>query len=218
MNLDDVVKYTTIVSGIFQVGAIVGAWVAWQGVREAVKDSQVRSQREAGLLAIKEAEIFAEKLIPEYSNLLPLIRGRLGGIGEKEGDFRPHSFKTEAQMNKFREAVKNVLYQTPAGGLCVEFSNKLESFAMAFTKRIADEAVIYESVARTYCDMVEELYFYYCDQRINKHSGGYENTIVLYRTWRKRLQLPELYAARGEIDQKISDASDVEQLGKPLGV
>ena len=101
--------------------------------------------------------------------------------------------------------------------MCIEFTNNLEAFAMAFNKGLADESVVYESVARSYCDIVEELYLYYCMQRSDKHSGEYDNTISLYKKWRKRLQLPVLREAKKEIDEQLDDVSEEDLIMTPIG-
>ena len=59
--MDIIIKITQIIANAAQVGIVVGIYFAWKQVKIAIKDIRIRSAREAGTVAISQAEVFAKK-------------------------------------------------------------------------------------------------------------------------------------------------------------
>ena len=68
-------------------------------------------------------------------------------------------------------------------GVVQETLNNMEFFAMHFTHNTAEESVVYQSLHKTYIDMVRALY--YNISRCNKlgETYFYTNVIALYNKW-----------------------------------
>ena len=65
--------------------------------------------------------------------------------------------------------------------------NNLEYFAFNFTHNVADESVIYQSLAPTYIDLVELLYYLIAQANDpNVAVNYYTNVTELYSIWKKR--------------------------------
>ena len=80
------------------------------------------------------------------------------------------------------DLVKNFFFDFVGGVL-----NNLEFFAMYYTHNVAEENVVYESLAPTYIRFVEMMYFHI--SRINQTGSTdhyYTNIIELYRIWKER--------------------------------
>lgn len=72
------------------------------------------------------------------------------------------------------------------GNIVTELLNNIEFFAMNFTHKVADETVVYQSLGKTYIEMIQLLYY---DIRKNNSIGKqrlFTNAIELYHIWYER--------------------------------
>lgn len=65
--------------------------------------------------------------------------------------------------------------------------NNLEYFAMYYSHNVADESVVYESLAPTYIDFVEIMYYQISSINNTKNAEHfYTNVVKLYKKWKER--------------------------------
>lgn len=92
------------------------------------------------------------------------------------------------QPKKHIEVNKNKVIDLFMNKIVSETLNNLEYFSMHFTYETADDAVIYQSLHKTYLEIVQLLYY---DIAINNNNGSdrfYTNVIELYNKWQKMSQ------------------------------
>ena len=69
----------------------------------------------------------------------------------------------------------------------IDLMNKLEWFSMNFQYKIADEAILYQSLHQTFLSTVWLLYPYICGVNREGQAKYFTNTIWLFNLWRNRL-------------------------------
>lgn len=223
-------------ANISQIILVVGLYFAWRQISVAVKDIKIRSRREAGAFAIAQAERFAKEIIPEYIKIDDKLGNKLkdkikGGL--QLPTIPPVDFTLqEAKLKNFRafkESIDCLMEDEIFYDDVILLTNKLESLSLSFTKGLADEEIVFGSLADAYCSMIHRLYFYYCLNRNNSDKThqilGYPNTIELYTTWNQRLEKFKLEKEKSsleekkiETERKIHSASLRSSAIPPIGV
>jgi hypothetical protein len=67
-------------------------------------------------------------------------------------------------------------------------SNSLEIIAIAFTSAETDKDIALPVIAKGFCTIVEQLYFFYCVNRKESYKlNFYSHTICLYQEWSSKL-------------------------------
>jgi hypothetical protein len=218
------VQYWHASQNIVQFGAnfaqillLGGFYFTWRQLKIAVGDIQLRSEREAAMLSIKEADQFAAVLIPAY-HVIESKFGGLPGIPNKLDHFFPSEINGPNQQ-KYRDKLDQMKADVELHKETHTLANKMESMAMAFMKGVADEKMVFGCMGDAYCRMIEGIYFFYCECRKNSKSNFYlfDNTINLYRTWSSRIEKGDLEKARNIIDKRISIVSTASLPIKPVG-
>lgn len=64
--------------------------------------------------------------------------------------------------------------------------NNMEYFALHFKHNTADETVVYQSLHKTYLEMVKYLYYYIANNNKSSTNKLYTNVIWLFEKWRKK--------------------------------
>lgn len=114
-------------------------------------------------IIVESAEIFSKE--PRFDR--PII------IKEGENVIEARKINRSSVIDYFRNDI-----------IC-ETLNNLEYFALHFNYETADKTVVYQSLHRTYLEMVQMLYY---DIAINNDSGEqklYTNVIKLFNDWKK---------------------------------
>lgn len=213
-------------ANISQVVLVLGLYLGWRQLSVAIKDIQLRSKREAGMIAIEEAEKFAEEIIPSFDE----INSKISGSGAPN---RLERFVISeihpVNLQKYKDRREQMKKNPDVHGNLFDLANKIEGIATAFMKGIADEEVIFEAVGPVYCEIVEHIYFFYCHGRGNddKNLGkilSYSNTIKLYCIWKERIGKLGLEANKRDLVKKTTDIDKEIQVAsikstpvKPLG-
>jgi len=70
--------------------------------------------------------------------------------------------------------------------LVTRFINKLEWFSMAFTSRLANDKVVYQSLHQSFLEIVKLLYFRISYENNNTYDKYFVNIIHLFLRWRER--------------------------------
>ncbi|MFZ2983755.1 MAG: hypothetical protein WA053_01590 [Minisyncoccia bacterium] len=207
-------------ASIAQILLVIGIYIGWKQLSIAVKDAQIRSKREAGILAIAQASSFANEVIP----LVEKIETKLGGpsaVSHKFNQFIPSEIRSTNQQ-KYKDKIAFMKSDFVLHKDIVDLANKMDSLAMSFTKGLADESVVFESIGPVYCEIIEDLYFFYCHyrrsgQRDSRGILGYQNTIDLYSIWGKRVEKIGLEVDRSELDARIKAVATKGSPIKALG-
>lgn len=106
------------------------------------------------------------------------------------------------QPKKYVEVNKNKVIDLFMNRIVSETLNNLEYFSMHFTYNTANDTVVYQSLHKTYLDVVQLLYY---NIAINNDKGAdrlFTNVIELYNIWQERSQ----DAKTKEIEQSRSTA------------
>lgn len=180
------------------------------------KEVEIRSKREAVVLAAQQCENCVVGLIPHIEK----CRGKLQALGIlhqwrlKNTDFTLGSITERVESQEWLTKFQNDEESTT---IALAALNRCESFAMYFANGAADETVAFPAIGDVFCAAVEILAPFLIalrEQNIqNTVSGPFENTLTLYRTWYVR-------AEQAKNHQK-SEALRVEaskgQVKKPIG-
>lgn len=85
--------------------------------------------------------------------------------------------------------------------------NNLEFFAMHFINGVADEEIVYQSLHKTYVEILELFYFDICLNNVKDGSKLFTNAIALYNNWKERAEKErekreEVYRGCGNYEKK----------------
>ena len=187
--------------------------LAVEAIEIAKTDIQVRSEREAVVLAAERCDIYANEILPFIGDLLVEMYSK--GISVEEWKLVNTSLddsslsnwdKANAWLDKIDLTISNQI---------ITFFNKLESLSVYFVKGAADEQVAFPSIAITFCSDIEKLAPFLIklrQQRTTKHtknyiehpSGPFQNTIQLYAIWADRIKKQDLELSASRITQELS--------------
>ena len=195
--------------------AIVGIIALWQLVLTK-HDIQVRSRREAVVLAAELCRNFAREVIPKAGKCFDTLAA--DNVTAKCWPVKDSKF-CEASFEDWKAAeawFQRVERSTGHLRMMTEVCNDLEAFAIYFMKGAADEKVAFGAVGVLYCDWTSKLAPYLVVARSPKTrppaftSGPFQNAVDLHAMWVSRLTRSELDDASKEIDarmQKLEDKS-----------
>lgn len=93
----------------------------------------------------------------------------------------------EGEIDVETSPQKELMLGSFAADVVAKTLNNLEYFAFYFTHKVADESVVYQSLAPTYIKLVELLYISIAGLNDTKSASTYyTNVTELYLTWRER--------------------------------
>lgn len=93
----------------------------------------------------------------------------------------------EGEIDVETSPQKELMLGSFAADVVAKTLNNLEYFAFCFTHKVADESVVYQSLAPTYIKLVELLYISIAGLNDTKSASTYyTNVTELYLTWRER--------------------------------
>lgn len=142
------------------------------------------SKREAASIAMKQIEVFTEKIVPLLNKLFESEQN----IGIVKPKIKPVSFTRshiieqfgETEFQKIKEERKAVILSS------IEVLNSLEAFSVYFTNDCADKEIGYSALGRTFCESIEGLYFDLSYLRPVSRDDSFPNIIQLYKIWNKK--------------------------------
>jgi len=101
--------------------------------------------------------------------------------------------------------------------------NSLEWFSMNFTKNIADESAVYQSLHQTFISCIRYLYYFIAIKNKTASEKLYTNLIELYNLWNTRLaeKSEEEVAKLKEVNKRaelngVSIQKEIEHTGEKL--
>lgn len=145
------------------------------------------SKRQAAELATKQINVYCKQIIPlqdkftdkkSEQNIERIVPKNLKKFTIQELE---SNINQEIINNKRKEFANNI-------DDILGILNSLESFAIYFTKGVADEEIAFSSIGRTFCFSVETFSFDLCILRKDDEISGFENVIKLYEMWNAKLK------------------------------
>ena len=97
---------------------------------------------------------------------------------------RPKEIEEGNKKYSTIEINKTALVNDFMNDIVCEVLNNMEFFAMHFTHNVADESVVYQSLHKTYLEMVSVLYYNIAKNNIDTQKL-YTNVIGLFNTWKR---------------------------------
>jgi hypothetical protein len=199
--IKQILEVLNLISGIaVGIAAIVALKQLKIGVHQAkiARDAiRIAAARESFKLAADQCHRFGEQIIPQFNRLAQELSANqttfiLAPFKVKDGEI--------AELNMERPALK--AYAEKLGSNSLIFLNSMESFAMFFTSKVADENVAYREAGISFCALVE--YFVPLIQW-NRLIGDapYASTIELYELWHERLEHEKLIKEKNQIDKSL---------------
>ncbi|MCF8298858.1 MAG: hypothetical protein K9J13_15020 [Saprospiraceae bacterium] len=167
--------------------------------KEARDQFRINNERNAITLAINISEKFAIIMV-KFNKLIRENGENIAAIEKFNTKFKDDMLKEKHCYKSISE--DDYLYYFK---LCKSFSNDLlliandfEGIALAFVNRVADEKSVFNSLAPSYCKIIEILYpiitHFRCIKcgdcayyNFNDKNNVYNNSLELYKTWKSRL-------------------------------
>jgi hypothetical protein len=185
-------------------GGIVLALVALYGIQQVrilKKDFEVRNERAAKEKAVEYCGRYLTAFIPLQDAFDQACAGKgLGRYDGPIGDFTPDSVPG-AYARRL-----GVFMKMPDTGLAAR--NELNHIASAFIYGVADEAVGFQVIGRSYCSTVAGIYDLLSWMRSGRSCQYWDPIVKLYQTWSVRLSRTEMEALRASLDARLTGVPD----------
>lgn len=192
-------------------------------LKEAKNELVINSLRDSIKLSAEQINYYMETIV-NYANISDI---KFKESNLKRVKFETKNFLYNELISKANEIDKD--YSKKYNDLVaydLNTLNSLETFSTYFTNKIADEKIAYLSVGKSFCNIIENLYYPLCVSRKNDNDY-YQNIVILYRLWKARLSKSILEnkerEVKSELSQKIKDINaqknkiDNFEESKPLG-
>lgn len=207
-----VLELAYFVSGIVVAGAALVGLKQLHLLRESLEvakqDYVTRNRREAAGLAIEQSSRYADAImkILHLANDLVLSKGLPWTPWPLDAmEFTPESVRLTGEAGRWVQAV---LSDDAVRVAATNAVNALESFALYFMSGAADEKIAYPAIAPSYCSAMDclapLLIALRAGQIENVASGGFENSVALYRIWATRAEEQRLEEARKRLPNVVT--------------
>ncbi|MBM3272451.1 hypothetical protein FJY94_04215 [Candidatus Kaiserbacteria bacterium] len=199
-SLQDYANIATIIAAASQAVLVLGLVSNWRQISISISNNRIRSLREARAFALSQATVFAD-IINAYDVVSPRLVNEQTRITHR---FSSLSYRelTAEQLPIYAALVKAIESDRQFMGQIIALANRIEAFSMTFTKGMADEEVVYDSVSQTYCEIVEAFFFIYCF--LGEMGTAYPNTKELYKVWKNRRDSQSLETEIKDLENKKS--------------
>jgi hypothetical protein len=190
--------------------------IGLEQIKLSKMDIEIRSKREAALIAINQTEIYCNEIIPAHDDLfLTWDKYGIPIYSTDKATFDPDDNSYIGFIKQLRKARSSLGEELVVEILKSELylCNKLEAIATYFVTGIADEEIAFISIGRTYCKHVEE--FSFTISKLSSESGYYKNVRRLYEIWHTRLNQQKLEEESKRISEELK-AIKPEYI-KPIG-
>lgn len=183
--------------------------LAKKALQATLEESEMRSEREAIVLAARQCERYAEKVIA----LSDKVGDQLKNAGMElrrwelsDDKFGPDSIEASSAAREWLDK-----YMKVPGDELMVLLNEMEAFAIYFAKGAADEKVAFSAVGPVFCSDVRT----YAPVIINCRRqstqglpiGPFQNTIELYRIWSARARQNALRAQAKAVASEVAKVS-----------
>ncbi|WP_369349752.1 hypothetical protein [Stenotrophomonas sp. JAG2] len=195
--------YLEAVYFLASIGLLIGVVLSLRQLRLMKTDIDSRNIREARAAALHALDAYAAKFVPlsgSYFDEWKSIEGLTPYVGPI-GNFSKESIPQDHRKNSVaRFALTKWLVAL----------NQLESMSANFTSGVADEALGFKYIGRSFCFWVERNYDVIAGSRSEAAMPHWQSIVELYLLWRPRLTTAELEAKKDELVARLRDLT-VEQ-------
>jgi hypothetical protein len=203
MGLRPYLEAAYFVAGVILAAGLIAAFVQIVLLK---RDIRTRNERAAKEKAIEAASRYLVDYVRlETVRFSKQLDQKLQSYTGPIGDFSRSSVQYSEKTAQ-RALLPNGL----------ETLNELEAISAYFTSGVADEAMGFTIIGRTFCSTIEHNYDIISTLRGDEGPFYYENIVLLYRLWRPRLTRSELLSAKDLLEQKIGAIKDADPI-RPIG-
>ena len=185
------------------------AFFALKQITVAKQASKTASLRDAYRLAAEQSHCYATEIVPKLNELDRAIK-------ENDVTFLVDvkvtisQYRVKVERSPGNVDVEKLVAIVPA---FMEAINRLETFSLFFTSRVADERIAFSSVGATFVSSVKDLLPLLV---ISANNGNHENVIKLFLLWNHRLEKQKLDRQKGSIEARLREMKPKELY--PIGV
>ena len=184
------------------------AFIALKQIAVTKQGNRIAAKRESYRLAAEQANIFAAELVPIFNELDKIIE-------TEEIEFF-QSFTVSIDGGAFRVTrTKRInTEEIPKIVPCAaNIMNRLETLAIFFTSKVADEFIAFTSIGPTYVKQVKLMLPL---MLASSTKGNHANALKLFVLWNDRIQKQVLERERETIEKRLDGISGRQIF--PIGV
>jgi hypothetical protein len=185
------------------------AFFALKQITVAKQVSKTASLRDAYRLAAEQCHCYATEIVPKLNELDRAVK-------ENDVTFLDN---TKVTISQHRVDVErspgnvDVDKLVAIGPAFMEAINRLETFSLFFTSRVADEQIAFSSVGETFVSSVKRLLPLLA---ISAKNGNHQNALKLFLLWNHRLEKQKLDRQKSSIEARLREMKPIEVY--PIGV
>lgn len=200
-------EFWGLVSGLSSIVLLIVAWrglsslkltqedleLTKQDLKLTKDDIETRSQREAIVIAVEQANIMRKELFPMYEELLQLFATAQVPMFVTSGaEVSFSETEEQAKIEKARHWIGTLTRDMQEKTLAL--MNALEIWAMPFAHGLADQEKAFEPCSNGFCSIVITLYPHILFQRRDnkQHSGPFQNVVKLFNAWHGQKEVSRL--------------------------
>jgi hypothetical protein len=218
-------EYVEIVSNIAQPLLVVLGCFVFAQIKLAKDDLRTRSKREAATAAAELAERYRKEILTAQSEYYKLVRSKnfsVTGINLESLSIKDFYTEEVQDLSTEHKQYNNDLlafFQSnrDAFNACQDVLNSLESFAINFTKGIADQEIVFTAISKSYCQFVERSFPMLCFLRHKDQFNFYENVVELYCEWSNMIKATGLTFKKNSINGELDKINTGKRLNAPIG-
>lgn len=189
---------------IASIGLVVGIWIGIKQLKLLQKDTKDKYKRAAVEKSIEYLNWFATDYIPKIDQFNHNISQ--SKLKVYSSQINP-KFRFDVNCNLDQPETLEYLIKTDEYN-ARDLMNQLEYFSAALVSGLADEELMFNPIARTFCSFVEKNYIDICYYRREETCEFYSNIIELYDVWKSRLKKIELESEKMKLENNISKISE----------
>jgi hypothetical protein len=185
------------------------AFFALKQITVAKQASKTASLRDAYRLAAEQANSYATEIVPKLNELDQVLKENDVTFLD-DANVIVSQYRVEVERAPGNVDVDKLVAIIPA---FMQAINRLETFSLFFTSRVADERIAFSSVGTTFVSSVKPLLPLLV---ISANNGNHENHIKLFLLWNHRLETQKLEREKGSIEARLREMKPRELY--PIGV
>jgi hypothetical protein len=184
------------------------AFMALKQITVARNAARTSSLREAYRLAAEQAHVYATEIVPKLNELDRLIdENKITLFDTAKVTVERNGVRIERKTSK--ADIEQLVQIVPAFAAVV---NRMETFALYFTTKVAAEGIAYSSVGATFVRSVRRLLPLLV---ISANNKNHENLMRLFLLWHERLEKDKLEREKTSIESKLRNMKAEEVV--PIG-
>lgn len=192
---------------IASIGLAIFAYYGLQQITVLKTTAASQAKRDALRLTSEQCAVYADKIISaqnEFNDRLKKLEITWfeGWTIEIDGQEVSAKRTTPSNFHNFMELDIG------------HHLNQMEAFSVYFVSRLADEAVAYRAVGRTFVRHLDKVMPFVL---IARKDGHFQNMVSLYVMWKARVEAEKLAIDQKKIDSKLSKLHSASATASPVG-